>query len=54
MIEFGKLNSDKKKSGKKRRLVCRFDGQKFEDDEILLHFGEHHTKEFEAWKQSRN
>jgi hypothetical protein len=26
LIEFGKQNVDKKKTGKKRRLVCRFCG----------------------------
>lgn len=39
LLDFGKMNCEKKKSGKKRRLVCKFCGQKFEDDEVLLHFG---------------
>ena len=44
LIEFGKKNVEKKKTGKKRRLVCKYDGQKFEEDEVLMHFGEHHMK----------
>ena len=53
MIEFGKKNSEKKKTGKKRRLLCKFCEQKFEEDEVLIHFGDKHAKEFEEWKGSR-
>ena len=53
MIEFGKKNSEKKKTGKKRRLLCKFCEQKSEEDEVLIHFGDKHAKEFEEWKGSR-
>lgn len=43
LLEFGKKNLDKKKkSNKKKRLLCKFDGEKVEEDEILIHFGEKH------------
>ena len=34
--------------------MCNFDNIKFEEDEVLIHFGEKHMKEFEEWKSNRN
>ena len=52
IIDFGKKNVEKKKTGKKRRLLCKFCALKFEEDEVLMHFSEKHMKEFEEWRSS--
>ena len=53
ILKFGEESIEKTKGKKKKKTVikCKFDGEKVNEDEILIHFSENHMDEFREWQK---
>lgn len=53
MLAFAEINVSTHKAKKKTFKACRICEQKIKEDELLIHFGEHHAPDFVRWQKTQ-